>query len=90
MKRNYALRRAIVDGYAAGRSPAAIALEHGSTAASVIVMAVRLGVSRRPAAAAIQRRGFVVPPELAADYRLLMRVGRYSAREAARQLGLLP
>lgn len=87
--RNDALRRAIVEGYANHTSPAEIAAAAGSTPGSVRAMAVRLGVSRRPAEAAHPRRKVDIPPELAEDFALFRRKG-IPICDAARALGVQP
>lgn len=87
-----AFRQAIATGYDQGLSAATIAAQNGSTAASVRVLANRYGISRSPreaaAARTATRRGFIIPPELEADYALFRRK-KIPAREAAIALGIV-
>lgn len=85
--RNEGLRQAIVDGYANHLTPTEIATQQDSTSASVRVLACRLGVSRRPAQAVIERRGFAIPAHLEADYANLQRK-HYTTAEIGGILGL--
>lgn len=80
---------AVRDGYAAGLRPAQIAERLGSTAASVMVTACRMGLTRTNSSdPAKYRRPFILPEELRPQYRELRGIG-LSIVEAGAHLGLI-
>jgi len=62
----------------------------GLTPGSVKVIAHRLGCSKRGTKAMDYRRGFSIPAAVAKDYRDLVHRFKYTSREAAAVLGIIP
>lgn len=75
-------RDIIRSGYAAGAPVAEIARQCRSTPGSVKVIAHKMKL-RHPAKAHL-----IVPPALMSDFRVLLDIGKYRAREAVSILGL--
>jgi len=81
-------RKIIFDGYANNIPLKQIAAELNCSVASVKVTAHKMGVTRTPKVAAEFRRGWVIPEELLADYKLFQKKG-LCAEYAARALGII-
>lgn len=83
------LRRAIREGYAAGRRPSDIAAETGRPVTSVRVLACQMGLTRNTARDPFKhKRVFKIPEGRMDEYRALRRLG-LTFHECGYEMGLL-
>lgn len=89
-RRESLTRRTVRAGYAAGRPPADIAEELGTSVSSVRAIACHLGLTRNATRDPWKHlRGFEIPADRRAEYNHLVCKVRCTPREAGYELGLL-